>query len=70
MGIIGLELVPLLRVHHGDGRHIHDVIDFRAALQDVHRMAHAHEDRADSFRPANARQQLVGHVAASDWRRA
>src|SRR5690242_9390285 len=56
-------LSPLLRVHYGNRRDIHDIVNFRAALQHVYRTAHAHKDRPDGLRAADAREKLVGHVA-------
>src|SRR4029077_19518203 len=56
-------LLSFLRVYHGNGRHIHDIVHFSAILQHVDRLAHAHKDWAEGFGAADARQQFVGHVA-------
>ena len=51
-----------LGIHHGDGRHIDDVIYAVAPLQDVHRLVHPHQDRPDRFGASQAVQQFVADV--------
>ena len=58
----------LLRVDHGDGGHVDDVLHVGAALEHVHRATHADEDRPDRRRPAEVVQQLVGDVARAQVR--
>lgn len=51
-----------LRVHDGDRRDVHDVLDVAAALQDMDGLSHAHENRADSFGAPQALHELIGDI--------
>jgi hypothetical protein len=61
-------LAVLLGVHHGDGREIHDVLHFVAALEDVDGFVHPHQHRADSLCAAEALEQFVADVAGFEIR--
>src|ERR1035438_9185410 len=49
----------LLRIHHGDGCYVDNLIHFRAALQDVHRLRESIQNRSDSFGASQSRQQFI-----------
>ena len=59
----------LLRVDDGDGRHVDDVGDVDAALEDVDRALQAEEDRADGLGAGEPPDQLVGGVGGLEVRK-
>src|SRR5574340_1773791 len=61
--ILMAPLRDTLGIHHGDGRHLDDFIHTVATLQDVHRLAHPHQDRADRLGPPQVMQKLVADIA-------
>ena len=52
-----------LSIHHGNGCHIDDVIHAVAALQDMNRFVHPHQDRTDRLGASQVVQQFVADVA-------
>ena len=52
-----------LSIHHSDSRHIDDIIHTVAALQDVYRFFHAHQNRADRFRSTQMMEQFVANIS-------
>ena len=59
-----IEVVRLpLSVHDSESGNIDDFFHGRAALQDVDRLRESHQNRAKSFRAADAQHELIGHVA-------
>ena len=51
-------------VHGGVGGHLDDVTDGAIALENMHGLGHAHEDRADSSGAAEFGQEFEGDVSA------
>src|SRR5450755_3012443 len=45
--------VDFLRVYDGDGGDVDDVFHLRASRQQVHRLAHSHENGSDCFQTAD-----------------
>src|SRR5258705_7269406 len=53
---------PLLRVHHGDRGHIHDVLPVGALLEHVNGKIHTDQERTDLRRTAEVVQKLVRDI--------
>ena len=51
----------VLRIDHGDGGDVDDVLDLDSTLQQMHRLRHAQQDRADRLR---LRQLLASSLQA------
>ena len=49
-----IRLADFLRVHHGDRRHVDNVVHFRPALQHVHRLTQPGKQRPDQLASSNA----------------
>jgi hypothetical protein len=58
--------VVFLRIDDGDRSYVDDLFDDGAALQDVHRTAHPHEDRANHFASTNFCNQLGGDIGRGE----
>ena len=58
-----MQALSLLRFQNGKRGKIDDVFDLVVALQDVDRLAHADQDRADHLGLRQALHQLIADVA-------
>src|SRR6478736_4021821 len=54
---------PDLSIYYRNGSHVHNVADRTTELQNVNRLIHAQQNRADSFGSTNFNQQFVGDIA-------
>ena len=58
-----------LCIHYGDGGNVHDLVDFRTALQDMYWLRKTHQDGPDRVGAPQSRQQLVGDVSGFEIRK-
>src|ERR1035441_8903128 len=58
----------LLRIHHGDGCYVDNLVYLRAALEHMHGLRESIQNRSDGLGAAQSREQLVGDVAGFEIR--